>query len=313
MAMKKAEDSSEVIVRIVEVDGRGVQEAKLAFAAPVVRAREVNGQEQPQQPLRAAPVDNGQLVTSLTPYQIRTFAVTLAEPAVKAMAPKWRSVALPHDVDVASTDGAKNAGAFDFGGRSLPAEMLPRTIEYQGIEFELASHAGPNAIVARGQVLPLHSGARRVYVLAAADVDQAAAMLIGDQAVGAKIQDWSEFIGQWDTRRWERREEDLPPRPDAPPNAPPRRTRASEVVTGLNPAFIKPAPVAWFASHRHTPEGANEPYAYSYLFAYAFEVPKGAATLTLPDNPQIRVLAVTTSDQSAPIEPLQPLYDRLTR
>jgi len=66
---------------------------------------------------------------------------------------------------------------------------------------------------------------------------------------------------------------------------------------GLVPGFIKRAPVAWFASHRHTPDGANEAYAYSYLFAQSFELPAGARTLTLPENERLRVLAVTVSDE----------------
>jgi alpha-mannosidase len=65
----------------------------------------------------------------------------------------------------------------------------------------------------------------------------------------------------------------------------------------LTPAFRKHVPVAWFASHRHTPDGANEPYAYSYLFAQSFELPAGARTLMLPDNDRLRILAVTVSDE----------------
>jgi alpha-mannosidase len=80
---------------------------------------------------------------------------------------------------------------------------------------------------------------------------------------------------------------------------------------GLTPGFIKRAPVAWYASHHHTPDGANEPYAYSYLFAYTVEVPANARTLTLPDNDKIRVLAVTVAEQNAQVVPVQPLYDTL--
>lgn len=69
--------------------------------------------------------------------------------------------------------------------------------------------------------------------------------------------------------------------------------------TGLKPGYIKRAPVAWFASHRHTAEGANEPYAYSYLFAYSIPLPEDARTVTLPDNNKIRIMAITVSDESS--------------
>ncbi len=70
----------------------------------------------------------------------------------------------------------------------------------------------------------------------------------------------------------------------------------------------KRADIGWFASHRHDAAGSNEPYAYSYLFAYAIDVPSSASTFTLPRNHNIRVLAVTAANQKWPA---QPLYDVL--
>ena len=71
--------------------------------------------------------------------------------------------------------------------------------------------------------------------------------------------------------------------------------------------------MAWFASHRHLQDGANDPYTFSYLFAYALEAPAGATTLTLPDDERIRVLAVTVSNESAMVRPAHPLFDTLKR
>jgi alpha-mannosidase len=89
--------------------------------------------------------------------------------------------------------------------------------------------------------------------------------------------------------------------------------RTMSEVTGMTPGFIKRAPVAWFASHRHGTDGTNEPYAYSYLFAYAIDLPAGARTLTLPDNDRIRILAVTVADEPGGVRPAHPLYDTLER
>jgi len=47
-------------------------------------------------------------------------------------------------------------------------------------------------------------------------------------------------------------------------------------MLGITPGFIKRAPIAWFASHRHTGRGENEAYAYSYLFAYTLDLPAPA-------------------------------------
>jgi alpha-mannosidase len=87
--------------------------------------------------------------------------------------------------------------------------------------------------------------------------------------------------------------------------------RYPEDFLGMAPAYIKRADLAWYASHHHTAEGLNEPYQYSYLFAYGIDLPANARTLTLPDNASIRVLAVSVAEENPEVKPAQPLYDVL--
>jgi alpha-mannosidase len=130
--------------------------------------------------------------------------------------------------------------------------------------------------------------------------------------VDLTVHDWGGFIGQWDNRLWSRREEQVPPRADAPAGTPPRTRTVSEYA-GLTPGFVKRSPVAWFASHRHLSDGSNDPYAYSYLYAYAMDLPAGATTLTLPLNGKIRVLAVSVAKDAGTVRPASALYDALER
>jgi alpha-mannosidase len=131
------------------------------------------------------------------------------------------------------------------------------------------------------------------------------------------VQHWGGFIGQWDTRQWEQGERQVPHGASAEVAArirePQFRTDPYARMKGITPGFIKRADVAWYASHHHTPDGTSAPYAYSYLFAYALDLPPGARTLTLPDNDKIRVMAVTVSDEGAMVRPAHPLYDTLER
>jgi alpha-mannosidase len=307
LALKKAEESDEVIVRLVELDGTPAKDVRLSFGAPVVSANEVNGQEML---IGKASVADCAIVASFTPYQLRTFAVRLAPRRSKAAAPSAQQVPLPFDRAVSTHDGEKSSPGFDAAGRALPAEMLPRDVDYAGIRFHLVD--GLNAVVAHGQSIKLPSDHQRLYLLAAADGDQKATFLIDDKPVEVTIQDWTGYIGQWDNRIWAKKQETLSPRPDAPLNAPPRVHMAT-VFDGLTPGFIKRAPIAWYASHRHDAAGANEPYAYSYLFAYAIDLPRGAKTLTLPSNEKIRVLAATVSNEGQGVIEAQPLYDTLIR
>jgi alpha-mannosidase len=89
--------------------------------------------------------------------------------------------------------------------------------------------------------------------------------------------------------------------------------RYPEDYLGLEPGYIKRATLAWYASHHHTPDGLNQPYAYSYLFAYSFELPPHATTLTLPKNDNIRILGISVSHEQPEVAPTQPLYDTLDR
>jgi alpha-mannosidase len=325
LALKKAEDSDEIIVRMVELDGKPAPDVRVSFAAPVTAAREVNAQEQP---LGEARVADGALVTNFSAYQPRTFALKLAPSSTKIDALRSQPVALQYDLAVATNDDTKTPeGGFDGKGEAMPAEMLPSRIDYNGVQFDLApaKTGAPNAVVARGQTINLPTGRfNRVYILAAADGgDQKAAFRVGARSVNLNIEDWRGFIGQWDTRLWKpqpQRDWDISanhavwPAPDVQERE--RRApapRYPEDYVGLAPGYVKPAGLAWYASHRHTPDGLNEPYQYSYLFAYPIDLKSGERTLTLPNNDKVRVLAVSVAEENPKLTPAQPLYDMLGR
>ncbi|HEY6373843.1 MAG TPA: glycoside hydrolase family 38 C-terminal domain-containing protein [Candidatus Sulfotelmatobacter sp.] len=297
LAVKKAELSDEVIVRLVELDGRPQPNVQVSFAAPIASAREVNGQEQP---VGAATTTGGVLVTSFGAYQPRTFALRLAAASSKVAVVRSTPVTLRYDVATASNDGARSTSGFDGKGNSLPAEMLPAQIIFNGVTFQLAPAAtgAANAIVAKGQTIPLPSGSlNRVYVLAAsANGDQRATFEIANKSVELNLQAWSGFIGQWDDRQWSSKD-----------------TSHDHYggMIGLKPAYIKRADLAWYCSHHHSAAGENVPYSYSYLFAYALDAPAGAKTIKLPNNNNVRILAISVADENPEVKSAQPLYDAL--
>src|SRR5882724_7599170 len=324
LALKKAEAGDEVILRLVEMDDTRADNVRIAFSAPISAAREVNGQEQPVGP---AAVRNGELVASFANYQPRTFALKLAPARSRIASLQSLPVPLDYDLSVASRVGRPADGSFDWTpnnqgasqGGALPAEVLPRAIDFAGIRFNLAAASKPNAILSRGQTINLPAGKyNRLYLLTAAiNGDQKGTFRIGDKSTDLTIQEWTGFIGQWDNRIWKTTEETIQQRPGAPasPAGTPVRTRLNPYgeMLGLRPGFIKRADVAWYSSQRRAADGRAEPYAYSYLFAYALDVPAGARTLVVPDNERIRILAVTVADQPWVVTPAQPLYDTLER
>jgi alpha-mannosidase len=185
-------------------------------------------------------------------------------------------------------------------GDSLPAEMLPEQVDFNGVEFKLAQAktAAPNAIVARGQSIRLPVGHfDRVYVLAAsANGDQKVAFEAGGKKSKVDVEDWGGFVGQWDDRLW-----------SASDTSHDNYGR----LIGLKPGFIKRADLAWYCSHHHNAAGQNVPYAYSYLFAYRIDVAPGTTTLKLPNNENVRILAISVANESAEAKPARPLYDVL--
>jgi alpha-mannosidase len=325
LAVKKAEGSDEVILRMVELDGKPAPNVRVSFAGSIAAAREVNAQEQP---IGDATVSDGALVTSFTAYQPRTFALRLGSPTERVAAPHSQPVSLNYDLAVASNDDTKTqGGGIDGKGDAMPAEMLPAQINLGGVQFQLAP-AGTgkaNAVVARGQSIALPAGNyNRILILgASADQDQKALFRAGDKTAELNIQYWSGFIGQWDNRVWKNQPEEnwaisanhaLWP----PPNEEQREARIPsprypEDYVGLEAGFVKPATLAWYVSHHHTVDGLNEPYQYSYLFAYTIDVPAGVRTLTLPDNSKIRILAVSVAEDNPTLKAAAPLYDTLNR
>jgi alpha-mannosidase len=297
LALKKAEQGDEIIVRMVELDGKPQAGVRISFNTAIASAREVNGQEQP---VGAATINGGALVTSFSAYQPRTFAVKLAAAPTKVAPVHSVPVALHYDVATASNDGTKSEGGFDGKGNALPAEMLPGEITFNDVLFHLApaKTGSPNAVAAKGQTIDLPAGLHnRVYILAAsADGDQKAAFKVGNSTVELNIQHWGGFIGQWDDRQWTSKD-----------------TSQDDYgqMTGIKPGYIKRADLAWYCSHHHNAAGENVSYRYSYLFAYPIDLPAGAKTITLPDNDKIRVLAISVADENATVKPSQPLYDVL--
>jgi alpha-mannosidase len=239
-------------------------------------------------------------------------------------------VQLTYDKSVATADHSPSTGGFDAEGKSLPGELLPSEITYDGITFNLApATVGKlNAVTPDGQTIHLPEGNYdRIYLLAASyGGDQHATFQIGSTSVPLTIQDWSGYIGQWDNRQWKT----IPVPPPATPAAGDNSKDAQRALrtlafikthgpimkpsfVGLTPGFIKRAPVAWYASHLHSTDGSNAIYNYSYLYAYTVDVPAGAKTLTLPTNDRIRILAITAAAAGEKTQPAQPLYDTLVR
>ncbi len=297
-AAKKAEAGNEVIVRLREHTGKAGKGVKVTFARPIVSAREVDGQERE---LAKATVQDGELLTDIGAYELRAFAVTLGNAPAKLPAIESKVVELAFDSDVVSTNRNRGDGSMSATLGAIPAEQFPASITAEGVAFGFGSakDGQKNAVSCRGQTVNLPSGGYdRVYLLAAADGDVQSTIQIDGKPSEWRVQNWTGFIGQWDCRQW-------------PGNTSDPSYRWTDAPVGLVPGYVKQDDVAWFCSHRHT-KGADDFYQYSYIFKYSLDLPPGAKSIKLPDDPRIKVFAASVAKFGpARAVPARPLFDTL--
>jgi len=296
-AVKKAEDSDEIIVRLQELTGQPAENLSLRFPVTITSAREVNGQEAP---LGNATVKAGQLNFDMKAFGLKAFALKLAAPTTPVARVTSQVVPLSYDTDAVSSRVKREDGSMNSSGGTYPAEMFPKQLMREGVEFQLgpAADGAKNAVTAQGQRLELPVGNfNRVHLLAAADGDTTSQVKIGSTPEAFNVPNWTGYIGQWDNRIWDNPSHKIDLEPSQPP-------------TGLAPGYIKRTPVAWFATHHNTPQG-DAYYSFSYLFELTYDLPAGTKNLTLPDNSKIRVFAVSVASEPGATPPAAPLYDTL--
>src|SRR3989475_1293716 len=202
-ALKKAEDSDEIVLRVQETYGRPAR-TQIKFALPIRDVREINAAEESVGP---AITSSGNLVVDLKPYQPRTFALRLQTPidqfrGVHASV----QIDLPYNLDGISTDANRADGDFDGKKQTLAGELLRPELSLNGVRFKFGSsvHGALNVLVPRGQTIALPQGSyNRVYILAAAVGGDAPITIDGQNLT---IREWQGPVGQWDSRLKEPRQ-----------------------------------------------------------------------------------------------------------
>ncbi len=295
-AVKMAEQSDEIVIRVRELDGRAAENARIQMHRPIIEAREINGAEENIGP---AEIIRGELTLSLSPYQPKAFAIKLADDRIaRKVSPACKALNLPFNLDGVSLDSDRKDGNFDDKGNSIAGELLPDTLEYQGISFVLGPKTvgAANVVSCTGQIIDLPAGKHdRLYLFAAAVGGPAVGKLYVKTAkrempVEIKLPDYAEPIGQWNNRLV--------------------AGGLVEEPEGIAPAYINRLPVGWYGSHRHTNQGENEAYRFTYLYLVRVDLPAGAKAIQLPDNPRFRVMAATAAKTGYDkIRSAQPLYD----
>ena len=253
-ALKKAEDSDEIIVRLNEGSNKAVDHFTLELGNGIESAREVYASEESR---GEATVENGRLVTSFKPYEIKTFALTLKDSDIRGKQPASKPVKVEFDKNIITAQGGNNAD-FEI---SIPRELTPKSVQVNGIDFAI-SETDKNALVMNGQTINISENTDKLCLLCASlDGDKTVEFDVDGNKISKRILSAFERFASGD----------LPDLGDV--------------------AYVKQGKLGFEATHSHM-NGKDAIAKGMYFYITEIDV-KGKKAVTLPKDSDIVVIAVT--------------------
>ena len=252
-AIKKAEESDEIIVRLGEGAKKNVESFTLTMGNGIEKAREIYASEEH---IAEATVIDGKLVTNFKPYEIKSFALTLKDNNYNGKKATYSAVELNPNKQLVTKQG--KLGDFKY---TIPYEITPDNITIGGVDFEIKKD-GKNAIVCKGQKLSVDSSATKLVLLCSSiDGDKNANFKVGNDTAVKFIPDAFERPARWDMYDFK------------------------------ETARIKDCKVAYEFTHCHKDYG--DVLAKSmYFFAVEIDL-NGETEITLPKDKDIVILSAT--------------------
>lgn len=275
-AMKKAENSDEIVVRFNEGNSVETKNVEFCLGNGVLSAREVNAMEDN---IGVAEVRDGKLIFDIAPYEVKSFALTLKSAKVSEKT-DTTPVELPFNADVVTFNHNRNSAAIPTINVSLPGEIFPKEIDCCGIKFNTGDiwGDGNNALICSGQEITV-DGEKLYFVAASLYGDKVYNFKAGDTVIPVSVQSINERIGKWDLY-------DL-----------------------AETANIKTDRLAWECTHTHSADKDNAA-SQLYFFMYELDI-SGVKSVILPDDKGLIILAASQSKDSSYIKLETALYDRI--
>lgn len=264
-AIKKAEKSNEIVVRLNESANTTVKDFALTLGDGILSAREIFASEEPK---GDAAVVDGKLVTDFDPYEIKSFALTLKPSVIQGKSAECKAIDLPFDKTIITKQGEN--GDFEF---TMPYEITPDAVTSNGVAF-IINKDGKNALTAKGQAFTVPDDFNKVVFLCASlEGDRIVSFKQADKHIRKKVNSCFDRFAKWDLY-------DL-----------------GEV------ACIKTGKLGLDVTHCH--KGGNDVYAkgmYFYIVEIDTSVQK---TVTLPDDDNFVIIsaAAVNGDTSFLVSP----------
>lgn len=264
-ALKKAEDGNGYIVRCYELTGEKLENAKINFPATITYAEECNAIEER---IGDAKTEGNSLIVNSGKFAPKTFRVILASPDVKSsLKIENVTVNLPFNNVGYTTDEFYTYYQFDQKRNSYAAELIPETVDCDGVIYKMGKENVPNVILCKGNVIDLPQGNyNKVYLLlASVDKDIESVITIDDKNYKIDVPAWKGFYGQWG---WD----------------------------GFNKPFMRSEKIGFLTTHHHNGLKGNVSYEYGYMYEISLDINPGAKKIVLPKNENLAIFAVTLSN-----------------
>lgn len=183
-AMKKAENSDEIVIRIGEGEKKEQKNVNFSLCLPIENAREIYASEEH---ICDVKITDGKLIFDLKPYETRSFALKVKYADKKEA---LKPVDFMGNIDAYSPNSAPKA-SLPVINKSIPEEMRPDTVYAGGVKFVLSQ----KALLCGGQTLTLPENTKKINLLVAS--------LNGDKYITiggnlAKVNDIKEYYAGWD-------------------------------------------------------------------------------------------------------------------
>lgn len=183
-AMKKAENSNEIVIRIGEGEKKAQKNVEFSLCTEILSAREIYASEEH---IDDVEIQNGKLIFDLKPYETRSFALKVKSADTKSTS---KAVDFVGNIDAYSTNDAPKA-SLPVIDKTIPAEMRPDTVYAGGVKFTLTE----KAILCGGQTINLPESTKKVNLLVAS-LNGDKYITIGKNSV--KVNDIREYYAGWD-------------------------------------------------------------------------------------------------------------------
>lgn len=262
-------DCGEVIVRFNEGANKNIDNFTFTLGEGVESARELYASEEF---LADAVVENGRLVTSFKPYEVKTFALRLKPSSVKGE----KAVSAPVKLDYNETLITKQNQKSRL--EAVPREIIPPLVKVCGAEFEISQNEINNALISDAQrITAVHSG--KMKFLCAATEDKTATFVVDGKEIKKTVNLSDKAFAGWDLY-------DLG-----------------------ETAFVNKGHLGFEATHSHDTDGKDLYAKGMYFYVVTLDVNKGSEVILPTDNALLILSACEVNSPKASL--VTPLMDEV--